>query len=114
MNNKRLNLAIIEEAWQTSAKACIVWCIHECGGGGGGGYSGRSCTCGNGMACCWKYACECNLLVIHIKSSILQKLIPHGHTYLQPCLLLSKCHISVLFSLHVVLLHLQIVLFVLP
>jgi hypothetical protein len=59
MNNKRLNLAIIDQVWQISAEACPVWCIHECGGARGA--SGGSCTCGNGMPCCSKYACECNL-----------------------------------------------------
>jgi hypothetical protein len=110
MNNKRLNLAIIDQVWQTSAEACVVWCIHECGGSGG--CSGGSCTCGNGMPCYWKYACECNLLVIQIKCSILQKLIVHNHTYLQHYLLLRKCRVSLLFSLPIVLLHLQVVLFI--
>jgi hypothetical protein len=108
MNNKRINLAIIDQVWQTSAKAC--------GGcsGGSDGYSGGSCTCGNGMACYSKYACECYLLVIQIKCSILWKLIVHDYTYLQRHLLLSKYRISLLFSLPVVRLHLQVVLFVLP
>jgi hypothetical protein len=35
MNNKRLNLAIIDQIWQTSVEACPIWCIHDCGGGGG-------------------------------------------------------------------------------
>jgi hypothetical protein len=108
MNNKRLNLAIIDQVWQTSAEACPIWWIRECGGGGGA--SGSSCTCGNGMPCCSKYACEHNLLVIQIKCSILQKLIIHDYTYLQCHLLLSKCHVSLL----VVLLHMQVVLFILP
>jgi hypothetical protein len=112
MNNKRLNLAIIDQVWQTLAKACPVWCIHECGGSGGA--SGGSCTCGNGMPYCSKYACECNLLVIQIKCSILQKMIVHDHTYLQRHLLLNNCHVSLLFSLPTVLLHLQVVLFILP
>jgi hypothetical protein len=59
------------------------------------------------------YACECNLLVIQIKRSIHQKLIVHDHTYLQHLLLLSKCRISLLFALPIVLLHLQVVLFIL-
>jgi hypothetical protein len=104
MNNKRLNLAIIDQVWQTSVEACPVWCIHDCGGGGGA--SGDSCTCGNRMPCCSKYACERNLLVILIKCSIIQKLIVHDHSYLQRHLLLSKCHVLLLFSLLVVLLHL--------
>jgi hypothetical protein len=112
MNNKRLNLATIDQVWQTSTKACPVWCIHACGGAGGA--SGGSYTCGNGMPCCWKYAYECNLLVIQIKCSILQNAIVHNHTYLQRLLLQSKCHISLLISLPIVLLHLQVVLFVLP
>jgi hypothetical protein len=109
MNNKRINLAIIDQVWQTSAEACPVWCIHDYGG-----CSGGSCTCGNGMPCSSKYAYEYNLLVIQIKGSILWKLILHDHTYLQCHLLMSKCRISLLFSLPVVLLHLQVVLFVLP
>jgi hypothetical protein len=112
MNNKRLNLAIIDQVWQTSAEACLIWCIHDYSGSGGA--NGSNCTCGNGMPCCSKYACEHNLLVIQIKCSILQKLIVHDHTYLQRHLLLSKCRIPLLFSLPVVLLHLQVVLFVLP
>jgi hypothetical protein len=98
MNNKRLNLTIIDQVWQTSVEACPVWCIHEYGGG--------NCTCGNRMPCYLMYACERNLLVIQIKCSILQKLIVHDHTYLQHHLLLSKCHVSLLISLLVVLLHL--------
>jgi hypothetical protein len=112
MNNKRLNLVIIDQVWHTTAEACLVWGIHECSGGGGA--SGCSCTCGNGMSCFSKYAYERNLLVIQIKCSILQKLIVHDHTYLQRHLLLSKCCVSLLFSLLVVLLYLQVVLFVLP
>jgi hypothetical protein len=112
MNNKRLNLAKIDQVWQTSAQACSIWCIHECDGVGGA--SGGSYTCGNRMPCCSKYACEHNSLVIKIKCSILQKLIVHDHTYLQWRLLLSKCRISLLFLLPVVLLHLQVVLFILP
>jgi hypothetical protein len=112
MSNKILNLAIIDQVWQTSAEACPVWCIHNCSGAGGA--SGSSCTCGNGMPCCWKYACECNLLVIQIKCSILRKMIVHDHTYLQRLLLLSKYLVLLLFSLPVVLLHLEVVLFVLP
>jgi hypothetical protein len=69
MNNKRLNLAIIDQVWQTSAEACPIWCIHDCGGSGGA--SGGRCTYWNGMPCCSKYACEYNLLVIQIKCSIL-------------------------------------------
>jgi hypothetical protein len=68
MNNKKLNLAIIDQVWQISGEACPVWCIHDCGGSGG--YSGGSYTCGNEMPY-WKYDCECNLLVIQIKCSIL-------------------------------------------
>jgi hypothetical protein len=71
MNNKRLNLAIIDQVWQTSAEACPVWCVHACDGGGGA--SGGSCTNENGMPCYWKYVSECNLLVIQIKCSILSK-----------------------------------------
>jgi hypothetical protein len=112
MNNKKLNVAIIDQVWQTSAEACLVWCIHECDGGGG--CSDDSCTYGNGMPYCWKHACECNLLIIQIKCSILRKLIVHDHTYLQCRLLLSKCHVSLVFSLPIVLLHLQVVLFILP
>jgi hypothetical protein len=112
MNNKRLNLAIIDQVWQTSAEACPVWCIHDCGGGGGA--NDGSCTYGNRMPYCSKYACECNLLVIQIKCLILQKLIVHDHTYLQHHLLLSKCRVPLLFSLLVVLLHLQVVLFLPP
>jgi hypothetical protein len=104
MNNKRLNLATVDQVWQTSDEACLVWCIHECGGSGGA--SGGSCTCGNGVPYCSKYAYECNFLVIQIKCSILQKLIVHDHAYLQHHLLLSKCLGSLLFSLPVVLLHL--------
>jgi hypothetical protein len=59
MCNKRINLAIIDQVWQTSAKPCPVWCMH-CGGGDGG-HSGGSCTYGNGMPCWWKNARECNL-----------------------------------------------------
>jgi hypothetical protein len=62
------------------------------------------------MYCCWNDACECNLLVIQIKCSILQKMIVHDHTYLQCLLLLS--HYCV--SLPVVLMNLQVVLFILP
>jgi hypothetical protein len=36
------------------------------------------------------------------------------HTYLQCRIVLSKCHVSLLFLMPVVLLHLQIVLFILP
>jgi hypothetical protein len=51
---------------------------------------------------------------MQLKYSILQKVMVHDHTYLQCCLLLSKCHVSLLFSLPIVLLDLQVVLFVLP
>jgi hypothetical protein len=54
---------------------------------------------------CWKYAYQCSLLVIQIKCSILRKLIVHYHTYLQRFLLLSKCWVSMFFSLLVVILH---------
>jgi hypothetical protein len=104
MNNKILNLAIIDQDWQTSAEACLVWCIHDCGGGEVA--SGGSYTYGNRMPCCSKYACERNMLVIQIKCSILQKLIVHDHTYMQCHLLLSKCHIPLLLLLPIVLLHL--------
>jgi hypothetical protein len=112
MNNKRLNLATIDQVWQASPEACPVWCIHECGDGAGA--SDGSCTYGNEIHYCSKYACEHNLLVIQIKCSILQKLIVHDHTYLQRRLLLRKCRVSLLFSLSVVLLHLQVVFFILP
>jgi hypothetical protein len=112
MNNKRINLAIIDQVWQTSVEACPIWCIHEFGGGGGA--RGGSYACGNRMPYCSKYACECNLLVIQIKYSIIEKLIVHDHTYLQCHLLLRKCRVPLLFSLPVVLLHLQVVLFILP
>jgi hypothetical protein len=112
MKNKRLNLATIDQDWQTSAEACPVWCIHDYSGARGA--SGGSFTCGNGMPCYLKYACERNLLVIQIRCSILQKLFVHDHTYLQHHLLLSKCYVLLLFSLPVVLLHLQVVLFILP
>jgi hypothetical protein len=78
MNNKGLNLAIIDQVWQTLVEACPIWCIHDYGGVGGA--SGDSCTSGNGIPCCSKYACERNLLVIQINCSILQKLIVHDHT----------------------------------
>jgi hypothetical protein len=41
-------------------------------------------------------------------------MIVHDHTYLQRHLLLSKCHVLLLFSLLLVHLHLQAVLFVIP
>jgi hypothetical protein len=44
----------LEQVCQTLAEACPVWCIHECGDGGG--CSGGSCTYGNRMPYCWKYA----------------------------------------------------------
>jgi hypothetical protein len=62
MNNKRLNLVIIDQIWQTSAEAYPVWRIHECDGSSS--CSGDSHTYENGMPYCWKNACECNLLVI--------------------------------------------------
>jgi hypothetical protein len=62
MNNKRLNLVIIDQVWQTSAEACPVWCIHECDGSSN--CSGGSRTYENEMPYCWKNACEYNLLVI--------------------------------------------------
>jgi hypothetical protein len=68
MNNKILNLAIIDQVWQTPAKTCPVWCIHECGGAEGA--SGDSYTYENGMSCCSKNAFEHNLLVIQIKCLI--------------------------------------------
>jgi hypothetical protein len=66
------------------------------------------------MPCCWNNVCECNLLVIQIKCSILQKLIVHDHTYLQRLLLLSHCRVSLLFSLPIVLMNLQVALFIRP
>jgi hypothetical protein len=68
MNNKRLNLATIDQVWQTSAEACLVWCIDDCGGAGGA--SGGSYTYGSRMTCCLKYAYEHNLLLIQTKWSI--------------------------------------------
>jgi hypothetical protein len=112
MNNKRINLDIIDQVWQTSAEACPIWCIHDCGGSGG--CRGGSCTHGNEMPCCCKYACEWNLLVIRIRCSIIRKQIVHDHTYLQRLLLLSHCRVLLLFSLPVVLIHLHVVLFVFP
>jgi hypothetical protein len=55
-----------------------------------------------------------NLLVIQIKCSILQKLIVHDHNYLQCLLLLSHCRVSLLCSLPIVLVQLQVILFILP
>jgi hypothetical protein len=52
----------LEQVRQTSVEAYLVWCIHECGGSGG--CTGDNCIYGMGMPCCWKYAYECNLLVI--------------------------------------------------
>jgi hypothetical protein len=41
-------------------------------------------------------------------------MIVHDHTYMQCLLLLSQCRMSLLFSLPIVLVHLQVVLFSQP
>jgi hypothetical protein len=112
MNNERLNLATIEELGKPQLKHVpygaftIAVALEE--PLAAAAPMGTKCLAARSMPM------NATCFVRQTKYFILQKLIIHDHTYLPRGLLLSQCHVSLLFSLPVVFLHLQVVLFVLP